>query len=142
MLGIDTLFLLIGPFVVPFLVGWKVESTKRGLIPLMVIPVLFGAGSVFAFFFGSEMVNGVRNPYQVLTAVLFAASAVYLTVVFTVCWFMGRAFRRRNESTAAPSKSPTSQRSSNTPAIDARVGVPPLDPSSVRPVDVSVPDGA
>jgi hypothetical protein len=136
MFGIDTLFFLIAPFAVPFLVGWKVRSTKRGLIPLMVIPVLFGLGSACLIFFGDGTSTVEQDPYLVLAAALLAGAAIYLSIVFTVSWLIGRAYRRRRNSTGAPKNPPAKRRASNTPAIDTRVGASPPGPGSAAPVDV------
>ncbi len=103
MFGIDTLVFLLGPFVVPFLVGLKAKSKKRGLVPLLVIPAL-SLVSGLAMFTGSGTYRHTDATPQDFAAVWLIGMGIYFGFVFTTCWLIGRWVRNRQRPESNPTK--------------------------------------
>jgi hypothetical protein len=97
MFGIDTLLFLFGPFVIPFLVGKKVKSKKRGLIPLLLIPGFFLTLGIILFV--STGTSGHTDAtVEDFYAVWLIGIGIYLGFVFITCWLLGRWVRNRNRA--------------------------------------------
>ncbi len=99
MFGIDVLLIVVAPFVIPFLIGSKVNSKKRGLIPLLAIPALSLAGGIALFIQSGTYGHTDATPLD-FAAVWLIAMGIYLGFVFTACWLLGRWVRSRHRSSS------------------------------------------
>lgn len=104
MFGIDTLLFLVGPFVFPFVVGLKVRSKKRGLIPLLLIAAFFLTAGIILFV--STGTHGHTDAtLEDFYAVWLIGMGIYLGFVFVMCWLLGRWVRNRERSAKNPARS-------------------------------------
>ena len=108
MFGFDLLLLLVAPFVLPYLVGLKVKSKKRGLIPLLAIPVFSLVGGI-ALLIGSGTYGHTDATPLDFAAVWLIGMGIYLGFVFTACWLVGRWVCKRKQSAANPTSPDSAQ---------------------------------
>jgi hypothetical protein len=100
MIGIDIL-VLVAPFVIPFLIGQNVASKKRGLIPLLALPILSIAVGAWLIVSGRAMNGSDATPTDFAT-VWFIVVGLYLAFVFAFCWMLGRLVRNRKQRIERP----------------------------------------